>query len=106
MRHDEAIRRSIALHCTTWVSAESILLMGLLPGALMGGKRTHIHLTTYPLNTQGFVEVRGHRPYAIAVDLVKCLHAGVALYIAGGETVLTSWPGSAGRPPLLHFCRV
>ena len=56
----------------------------------MGGKRTHIHLTTYPLNTQGFVEVRGHRPYAIAVDLVKCLHAGVALYIAGGETVPTS----------------
>ena len=64
--------------------------MGLLPGALMGGQRTHIHLTTYPLNTQGFVEARGHRPYAIAVDLVKCLHAGVALYIAGGETVLTS----------------
>ena len=56
----------------------------------MGGKRTHIHLTTYPLNTQGFVEARNHRPYAIAVDLVKCLHAGVALYIAGGETVLTS----------------
>ena len=27
---------------------------------------------------------------SIAVDLVKCLHAGVALYIAGGETVLTS----------------
>ena len=69
-----------------WVSAESILSMGLL----LGGKRTRIHLTTYPLNTQGFVEVRGHRPYAIAVDLVKCLHAGVALYIAGGETVLTS----------------
>ena len=64
--------------------------MGLLPGALMGGQRTHIHLTTYPLNTQDFVEARGHRPYAIAVDLVKCLHAGVALYIAGGETVLTS----------------
>ena len=36
------------------------------------------------------MEARGHRPYAIAVDLVKCLHAGVALYIAGGETVLTS----------------
>ena len=52
----------------------------------MGGKRTHIHLTTYPLNTQGFVEARGHRPYAVAVDLVKCLHAGVALYIAGGDT--------------------
>ena len=65
LRHDEAIRRRIALHCTTWASAESILAM-LLPGVLMGGKRTHIHLTTYPLNTQGFVEARGHRPYAIA----------------------------------------
>ena len=71
--------------------------MGLLPAALMGGKRTHIHLTTYPLNTQGFVEARGHRPYAIAVDLAKCLHAGVALYIAGGETVRAAFTLTDGQ---------
>ena len=43
---------------------DEVLAMGLLPGALMGGKRTHIHLTTYPLNTQGFVEAGaiGHMP--------------------------------------------
>ena len=56
----------------------------------LDGWQTYSHPLDHLLNTQGFVEVRGHRPYAIAVDLVKCLHAGVALYIAGGETALTS----------------
>ena len=72
MRHDEAIRRSIALHCTTWVSAD-----GLLPNALI--KRTHIHLTTYPLNTQGFVEARGHRPYALHSGHYSLIHNFQAL---------------------------
>ena len=42
------------------------------------------------MGTRGFADARGKRTAVVAVDLIKCLQRGVQLYVAGGETLLTS----------------
>ena len=90
LRPDEARRIATAIHCTSWENVESILTSGLFSGNAVGGVRSHIHLTTFPIRTSGFAQARGARPVAVALDLVKCLHRGVKLFVAGGETLLTT----------------
>ena len=98
LRHDEARRIVTAMRCTTWDNLDGILATGILPGNLVGGARTHIHLTTFCMGTRGFAEARGKRDVAVAVDLIKCLQRGVQLFVAGGK--LSSLVGPLSLVPL------
>ena len=90
LRLDEARRIVTFIYCTNWENIESILTSGLFPRKAVGGVRSHIHLTTFPINTSGFAQARGARPAAVALDLVKCLQRGIQLFVAGGETLLAT----------------
>ena len=91
----------------------AIWIASLQRASFQGTSRTHIHLTTFPMHTCGFSDARGKRAVAVVIDLIKCLQRGVRLFVAGGETLLTSgvpFSSSVGlqisngrRSPGLHF---